>query len=132
MLSKNEDQIEALICPDPHVLKGINDRKDLADAHQTLGEQIIENHCKNGVSFADTQSVYIEPDVKIGKDTVIHPFTSLTGRTVIGENSTIGPQVRLKDAVIGKNCRVEFSVIENRKIEDDEIIGPFAFISGDR
>lgn len=131
LLSRNGEWIEAMICPDPNVLRGINDRKELAEAHQNMRNEIIEKHCIQGVSFIDTTSVYIEPDVKIGKDTVIHPFTNITGRSVVGENSHIGPHVKLKNAIIGKNCKIEFSVIENRRIEDDAVVGPFASISGE-
>jgi len=132
LLNKIGESVEALICSDPQVLKGINDRKDLSDGHQIMRNQIIEKHCANGVSFSDAASTYIEPEVKIGKDTVIHPFTSLMGKTSIGDESVIGPQVRLQDAVIGKNCHIEFSVIKNRKIEDNEVIGPFASITGEK
>ena len=46
----------------------------------------------------DTNSVYIDPRVKIGAGTTLLPGTILRGETVIGEHCTIGP-----NAMVNKN-----------------------------
>ena len=85
---------------------GINTREDLA---KTNSIKFLENanfHMKNGVTIIDPKSTFIESDVSIKKDTVIHPFC------VIKKNSTIG-----------KNCIINsFSEINNLTINDNEII----------
>ncbi|MFC1502594.1 sugar phosphate nucleotidyltransferase, partial [bacterium] len=124
-------RVETIKTTDPMVLKGINSRSDLARANTYLKQKIMEYWMANGVTIVDPGLVYIEPDVKIGRDTVIHPFTSLTGKTTIATHCTIGPQVMLRDARIHQGCRIQFSDIENRTIEKDAIIGPFAYMTGD-
>lgn len=127
---QEEKRVETLVSNDPKILVGINSRLELNKASAMLKDEIICKLMNNGVTILDPLSVYIEPDVKIGQDTIIHPFTSLLGRTTIGEGCIIGPQVKLLDVRVGDNCHIEFSVIECRKIKNGDIVGPFAYISG--
>ena len=128
LLVQDSNRVETLTAHDPNVLIGINSRIDLSRAAQTLQEKITQKHMQNGVTIVHPSSVYIEPDVKIGTDTVVHPFCFLTGKTSVGKRCVIGPQVKLVDAKIGDGCAVEFSVIKRRKIENGAAIGPFASI----
>ncbi|MBN2104020.1 NTP transferase domain-containing protein [bacterium] len=131
MLVSRGDLVESLTSDDPTILMGINSRVHLAEAHEMMGLQIKKKWMENGVTIPDTASVYIEPDVKIGKDTLIYPGTTILGKTKIGSHCVIGPQVKLLDADIKDGCRIEFSVIEKRKIEKKSIIGPFAYLTGE-
>jgi bifunctional UDP-N-acetylglucosamine pyrophosphorylase/glucosamine-1-phosphate N-acetyltransferase len=81
-----------------------------------------------GVSLIDPASTYIEPGVKIGQDTVIQPNTYLEGKTVIGNNCLIGPGTRIVDSQVGNGCEIEFSVIEESRLEDGVDIGPFSHL----
>ncbi len=130
MMAEQGDLIESLTSSDPAVLMGINSRVHLAEAHTVLGRQIKTAWMEKGVSMPDPASVYIEPDVKIGPDTVLYPGTTLFGRTKIAAGCRIGPQVRCTDADIGAHSRIEFSVIESRKIDAGSILGPFAYLTG--
>ncbi|MCX7796243.1 MAG: bifunctional UDP-N-acetylglucosamine diphosphorylase/glucosamine-1-phosphate N-acetyltransferase GlmU [bacterium] len=107
---------------------GINSRSDLALATKRLLEQKMEELMNEGVTIVSPENTYIEPDVKIGKDTVIEPFSVLKGNTVIGKECTIGPSTYLLNASIGDNCDVFYSVVKNSKIESNVKIGPFAHI----
>ena len=131
ILVQEGERVETFSSKDPTILVGINSRLELSNASNLLKKQIIEKMMNNGITILDPSSVYIESDVKIGKDTIIHPFSSLIGKTTIGPRCAIGPQVKLKDTKIGEDCSIEFSVIERRKIENGATIGPFAYISGE-
>lgn len=126
LLVGKKERIESILAKDPNVVIGINNRKHLGEAHQLLRNALVDEWSEKGVTFTDPDSVMIGPDVKIGQDTTIMPFTSLLGHTKIDRNCVIGPQVKLVDAQIGANCTVEFAVIENRKVDRDQKIGPFA------
>ncbi|MBN1781598.1 NTP transferase domain-containing protein [bacterium] len=130
MLVEQGETVESLTSDDPGVLMGINSRVHLAEAHEMLGRQIKIRHMENGVTLPDPASVYIEPDVRIGADTVIGPGTVLLGTTRIGPDCIIGPHVKLLNADIGEGCKIEFSVIEHRKIARHSVIGPMAFMLG--
>lgn len=131
MLVGKGEKVESLTSDDPNILLGVNNRSHLADIQKIMQSSICNNLMAKGVSLIDPASVIIETEVKIAPDTIIHPFTSLLGKTSIKSGSHIGPHVKLKNAVIGENCRIEFSVIEGRKIEDNTVIGPFAGIYGE-
>jgi bifunctional UDP-N-acetylglucosamine pyrophosphorylase / glucosamine-1-phosphate N-acetyltransferase len=104
---------------------GINSRKELMEANITMRMRIIEKHLRSGVSFLD-DNVYIEDNVKIGKDTTIFPNCYVTGKTVIGNGVTIGPNVVIKDAKIHDNVTIHgFVVMEGTEAHEDVKIGPF-------
>lgn len=107
---------------------GINSRFDLYLATKKLLEDKIQELMTNGVTIVSPENTYIEPDVKIGKDTVIEPFSILKGNTVIGENCTIGPSSYILDAKIGDRSEIFYSVIKNSEIESDVRVGPFSHI----
>lgn len=107
---------------------GINSRLDLALATKRLLEQKLEELMNEGVTVVSPENTYIESDVKIGKDTVIEPFSVLKGNTVIGEGCIIGPSTYLLNANIGDNCEIFYSIVKNSKIESNVRVGPFAHI----
>ena len=131
MLSEAGERIETLTAEDPDVLKGINDKAELAGAETLLKAKMVEEMRGRDIHIADPAQIYIEADVKVGDGSTLHPFTVLRGRTAIGKHCVIGPHARLDNAVVGDHCKVETSVIQNRKIPDDTEVGPFAALSGE-
>ncbi len=109
-------------------LLGINNRVHLAEAGRILQEQINQAWMLSGVSILDPQTTYIDMDVQIGQDTIIFPNTFLQGKTVIGKNCLIGPGTRVYDSLIGDHCEIEFSVVEESRLEDNVDIGPFSHL----
>ena len=65
-----------------------------------MNDRLKVEHMERGVTFIDPNTVYLEVDVEIGKDTIIFPFVSLLGKTEIGEKAEIGPNVTLKDVKV--------------------------------
>src|SRR5207244_719933 len=65
----------------------------------------------------------------IGRDTVIHPYTALEGRTVIGEDCMIRSHSRLVESVLGDGVTVlDSCVIEGSRLEAECTVGPFAHL----
>ena len=67
----------------------------------------------------------IAPDVKLGKNAIIHDFVNLYG-CEIGDNTKIGTFVEIqKGAVIGKNCKISSHtfICEGVTIENNVFIG---------
>ena len=109
-------------------LLGINTRVDLARAESVLQRWTLENLMMEGVTVLVPQNVYIEPQVRIGEDTVIYPNTILKGKTVIGKNCTIGPGVYMEDSTLGNNVRTMFSYIRETTAADYCAMGPYAHL----
>jgi len=105
-------RVEGLEIDDADECLGINTRKELADATRVMRRRIVERLMDEGVSFIDPDSVYIDADVRIGRDSIIEPGVTISG------DSTLGESVHIK---IG-------SVIEDSRIESDVTIGPSAHL----
>ncbi len=79
---------------------GVNSRQELAQAIAKLRSRKLEELMDNGVTIEDPASTFIDARVKIGQDTVIHPFTVITGEVTLGKNCEIGPFTHLHDGVV--------------------------------
>lgn len=123
-------RVEAVIVQDAEEALGINTRVHLAEAESALRRRINERWMLAGVTLVDPATTYIEPDVSIGRDTVIHPNTCLRGRTRVGMHCVIGPNAIIADSQIGDHCQVLASVLERVMMEDGLSVGPFVCLRG--
>jgi bifunctional UDP-N-acetylglucosamine pyrophosphorylase/glucosamine-1-phosphate N-acetyltransferase len=122
-------KVQALIMSDMEEAMGINDRVQLAQAEKAMRLRINEGLMRSGVTFIDPEAAYIEEQVGIGADTVIHPGVCLSGETLIGRNCVIEPHVVIRDCVIGDDVRIKAgSVLEGSRIGDHSDVGPMAHL----
>ena len=98
--------VAAYVCPDPDSTLGINNRAELALAGAILRARLNEAHMLAGVTIVDPASTWIEADVELEADTVIHPFTFLRGRSRVATGAEIGPHAVLVDAEVGPGATV--------------------------
>jgi bifunctional UDP-N-acetylglucosamine pyrophosphorylase / glucosamine-1-phosphate N-acetyltransferase len=107
---------------------GVNDRIQLAEAEAHLRRRILERLMLDGVTVVDPASTFIEAGVTIGMDTVIHPFTTLRGQTTIGERCEIGPHSVVRDSVIGDECVILGSWLEEATLATNVRVGPMSHL----
>ncbi|MCP4649337.1 MAG: bifunctional N-acetylglucosamine-1-phosphate uridyltransferase/glucosamine-1-phosphate acetyltransferase [PVC group bacterium] len=81
---------------DQDEILGVNSRVGLVRAYEIWRLRIVENIINQGVTIVDPKTTYIDENVKIGKDTVVYPFTVIEKDVVIGEDCTIGPFCRIR------------------------------------
>lgn len=113
-------------------LTGINTRKELCNACLYMRDRIVDRLMDKGVYIMDKNSVFIHPDVKIGRDTIIYPNVFIEGKTMIGKGCIIFPNTRLIDSRLGNGVTIKDStVIESSVIKDNSTIGPFAHLRPD-
>lgn len=79
---------------------GVNTRVQLAEVSRQLVQETLQRLMVSGVTIVSPENTWIEPQVEIGRDTVIHPFCCLTGHTRIGEACQIGPYTQIADQEI--------------------------------
>ena len=80
------------------------------------------------------QFCVIAPDVKLGRDVVIHHFVNLYG-CEIGDDSRIGSFVEIqKRARIGRRCKISSHtfICEGVEIEDEVFVGHGVFFINDK
>jgi bifunctional UDP-N-acetylglucosamine pyrophosphorylase/glucosamine-1-phosphate N-acetyltransferase len=114
---------------DPQEVRGINSRTELAEVSKVVRQQKNEELMAAGVTLVDPAATYIDPDVEIGADTVIHPGVIIEGRTRIGAACEIHAHVTITDCEIGDNVTIKsFSLMTSSRIDAGASIGPFAHL----
>lgn len=101
IMNDNGLKTGAVIVEDNTEILGVNDRVQLEILTKILRMRINAEHMRNGVTIEDSSTTYIYDDVKIGKDTVIHPNTTIKSDVEIGDNCEIGP-----NSYIREGCRL--------------------------
>ena len=122
------EPVTAIPAADFTELLGINSRKQLAIAGMVMQNRINERLMDEGVTMLEPSSVWIGPEVEVGRDTEILPQTMLWGKTVIGSDCTVGPNTRLTDCRVADGCRIEETVGVEAEIEAHVTVGPRAYL----
>jgi bifunctional UDP-N-acetylglucosamine pyrophosphorylase / glucosamine-1-phosphate N-acetyltransferase len=99
-------RVDTWRCDDVDATIGINNRAELAFAGAALRDRVNERLMLAGVTIVDPASTWIDADVEIAPDTVIHPYTVLRGETSVGTGTEIGPHTVVIDARIGERVSI--------------------------
>lgn len=118
-------KVQALTVKDSSEAIGINTRVHLSEAEAIMRRRINAAWMNFGVTMIDPENTYIDASVQIGRDTIIFPGTHLRGSTVIGENCQIGPDAVIYSSYVGSKCKVYLSYLENDRVEDGMVVGPY-------
>jgi bifunctional UDP-N-acetylglucosamine pyrophosphorylase/glucosamine-1-phosphate N-acetyltransferase len=124
--------VETLLIDNTQEIRGINSRTELAEVSSHVRQKKNEELMAAGVTLIDPATTYIDSDVEIGSDTVIHPGVVLEGRTRIGSACEIQAHVRISDSTLGDRVTVNnFCVIVGAQVADEASVGPFAHLRPD-
>lgn len=109
---------------------GVNSRVQLAELTELAQQKINRRLMASGVTMLDPKTVWVGPDVTVGRDTELLPMTILWGKTTIGKGNVIGPNTRLTDVTVGDNNSLEETVGVNVTFDDNITCGPRAYLRG--
>ena len=124
--------VEAVALPDAEEILGVNSRKELAEVSAVLRDRKNAELMAAGVTIEDPVTTWIQPDVVIGADTILHPGVYLEGQTTIGAGCEIHSGVRIVDSTIGDDVVIgNFCVIRQSRVEAGAQVGPFAQLRPD-
>ncbi|PLX99922.1 MAG: bifunctional UDP-N-acetylglucosamine diphosphorylase/glucosamine-1-phosphate N-acetyltransferase GlmU [Desulfuromonas sp.] len=122
-------RVRALAVDEAVETLGVNDRTQLAEAAAILRQRINREHMLAGVSVPDPVCTYIESDVRIGADTLVHPGAHLRGTTSIGSDCIIEPGVVVQDCNVADGVHLKAgSVLEGAEVGPGCAIGPMAHL----
>jgi len=114
---------------DPDEVRGVNSRKELAEATEILRRRKIEELLVAGVTLPAPDRVHVDPEVTVGADSVIEPGSVLLGATRIGRG------VRIQAGCVVEDCRVDdgahlkpYCVLTASRVRKGAILGPFAHL----
>lgn len=117
----------AVVAPAAEVA-GVNDRVQLAAAAGVLRRRHLDQLMRSGVSIIDPGHTYVDVDVTVGSETVLHPGTILEGATTIGTGANIGPSSHLTDCTVGDGAIVHSTRADGARIAAGVEVGPFAHL----
>ena len=124
--------VEAVLIDSSNEIRGINSRSELAEASRIVRQKKNEELMAAGVTIEDPATTYIDEDVVVGADTVIHPGVHLEGRTQVGQACEIHSGVRIINSVVDDRVTVlNFSVISGSHLGAGVSVGPFVHIRPD-
>ncbi len=123
-------KVGAVETEDPLEGLGVNTREDLAEAEAVLRKRVLKDFMLQGVTIIDPQTTYIDTNVKIGNDTVIHPFTFIENDVRVGSNCQIGPFARLRSGTkIDDKVEIgNFTEISRSKVGSGTFMKHFSFV----
>jgi bifunctional UDP-N-acetylglucosamine pyrophosphorylase/glucosamine-1-phosphate N-acetyltransferase len=110
-------------------IRGINSRTELAEVSKMVRQQKNEELMAAGVTLIDPSTTYIDSNVEIGADTVIHPCVFIEGGTRIGAACEIHAGTRIVNSTIGERVVIRnHTVITDSTVRDGATVGPFAHL----
>lgn len=109
-------------------IMGVNSRLQLSEAERIMRIDVNKMHMANGVTLIDTNSTYIDKNVKIGRDTIIYPNCHIKGNSVIGEDCIIRENTTIEDSHIEDHVTIKSSTILSSKVGARTTIGPYAYL----
>ena len=122
-------QVATVIADDPDEIRGINSQTELAEVSSIVRQSKNEELMAAGVTIEDPSTTYIDDDVTVGPDTIIHPGVRLEGRTQVGERCELQSWVRVVDSTIEDDCTVRnCCVISESRLASGCVVGPFAHL----
>ena len=81
-----------------------------------------------GVTVVDPATTWVDVQVRLERDVVLHPGTQLHGATTVGGGAEIGPDTTLTDVVVGPGARVVRTHGSESEIGAGASVGPFAYL----
>lgn len=128
ILTNQSEKVSAYVMEDVSESLGVNDRLALSKAQLLMNRRLVEDHMRQGVTFTNPDSVYLEVDVTIGSDTVVEAGVQLKGKTSIGKGCLIGAHSEIDCCVIKEGVQIRQSFLEHSQIAKQVTIGPFAHL----
>ncbi len=125
---RENKKVEVYRHQDSEEIQGINNRVQLYQAGKALHRRKNLELMEAGVTMIDPDTTFIDLEVEIGMDTIIHPQTIIQGRTCIGQDCEIGPQVQIHASQIGDGVKIDSSIIKEASIADCCQIGPYSYL----
>jgi bifunctional UDP-N-acetylglucosamine pyrophosphorylase/glucosamine-1-phosphate N-acetyltransferase len=121
-------RVSAHLITDLWQTEGVNDRVQLSRLGCELNRRIVEGWMRAGVTVVDPATTWIDVEVRLGRDVVIHQQTQIHGATTIGDNVVLGPDTTLTDVAIGDGATVIRTHGSLSIIGAGAIVGPFSYL----
>ncbi len=124
----DEADVRGVRCSDDWQVRGVNDRVQLAALRAELNRRLLEHWMRAGVTVIDPATTWVDVQVRLEPDVVLHPGTQLHGTTWVAGGAEIGPDTTLTDCEIGAGAVVVRTHGSEAAIGPGASVGPFAYL----
>jgi bifunctional UDP-N-acetylglucosamine pyrophosphorylase/glucosamine-1-phosphate N-acetyltransferase len=129
LLRQQGGSVGAFVAADSEEILGVNTRGDLARADTLLSRRKTEALMAAGVTLLQPETIAIDLDVTVGRDTLIERGVELRGATRIGRRCRIGAYSILENALLGEDVIIRpHTLVYNSRVADGASVGPFAHL----
>ncbi len=111
---RRELDIKGFKLKDNTEVLGVNTQGGLCVARKILNRRFLDFLLDKGVMIMDPDTTFVNFDTKIGRNSIVYPFTFIGKNVIIGSNCTIGPFAHLRN---------------NTVIKDDVVVGSFTEVN---
>jgi bifunctional UDP-N-acetylglucosamine pyrophosphorylase/glucosamine-1-phosphate N-acetyltransferase len=121
--------VETVTVVDPDEIRGVNSRSELAAVSRIVRDAKCAALMASGVTIEDPATTYVDRDVEVGQDTVIHPGVALEGRTVIGRGCEVHSGTRIVNSHLADTVTIlDHCMVLDSVLEAGAQVGPFAHL----
>ena len=128
LLRGDGHRVDAWSAQDWNEVQGVNNRVQLSEARRVLNDRLLTEHMLSGVTIIDPATTWVDAQVRIGADTVVHPNSRLHGTTQIGEDAEVGPGADLRDTFVGDGAKVRETTADGAEIGPRATVGPYTYL----
>ena len=125
-------KVDAILADDEDEVLGVNDKLQIAAVEAVLRRRRAEALMREGVTLVDPARFDARGRVAAGRDVVVDVNVVLEGEVVLGDRVRIGPNVLIRDCVVGDDVEIHANcVLDRARIGARSIVGPYARLRPD-
>jgi len=91
-------------CVDHKEVMAVNTLRDLSHVANVLNERLLQKLSAQGVYVVDPQTTFVSFDTRIGRGSVIYPFTFIEKDVIIGGHCKVGPFAHIRAHSVIEDC----------------------------
>jgi bifunctional N-acetylglucosamine-1-phosphate-uridyltransferase/glucosamine-1-phosphate-acetyltransferase GlmU-like protein len=104
----------------------VRDRASLARATVLVRDRLVRRMMAAGVTVMLPETVIVDVDVRVGRDTVLYPGVILEGQTSVGDETVIGPGCRIVDSWIGSGVELKgWNFVAHTSVRNRAVLEPY-------
>lgn len=112
--------------PTPEGVFLVRDREGLAVAGRRVRDRLVRQLMAGGATFLLPDSVLVDVDVRLGRDTVVYPGAVLEGQTTVGDETVIGPGCRIISSWVGSGVELKgWNYVAHTSLRNRAILEPY-------
>src|SRR5437764_5691759 len=129
ILVRAKARVVALKADDPAEVLGANTLAELAELDTFLRARKCRELMADGVTIYRPETCVIDPEVKIGADTVIEAFVQLLGDTRIGSGCRVRSYCVISNSQIADSVLIRPGcVIDQAQVSSHAVLGPYSHL----